>query len=74
MGPSDADDYAQPRVGLQAAVEHFNYVVLYCMSIHMTHDPPQVLDALLPLLDGDDAAWLQQHTLPFKRFQQKAKT
>jgi hypothetical protein len=28
-----------------------------------------VLTTLLPLLDGDDAVWLQQRTLPLRQFQ-----
>ncbi len=32
----------------------------------------QVLTTLLPLLDGEDAVWLQQRTLPLRQFQARA--
>ena len=63
-----ADDDDDGRDGgdmLAAAPQYAEYAARHAHCL-------QVLTTLLPLLDGEDAVWLQQHTLPLRQFQARA--
>jgi hypothetical protein len=63
---ADDDDDDRDGSDMLAAAPHYaEYAARHAHCL-------QVQTTLLPLLDGEDAVWLQQHTLPLRQFQARA--